>query len=145
MRRLQAKMVQRIRYFKTDNAENQVSDEQLRSCKHELEVEPFPAPARQQGLALLLSLQQTPQLKDHILEVRAPLGQSTIWRPLQEIRVVPPGVLDIKAVKGRHLHYPKRLISTNTIVSLNVDTLVFLLSCQWGCRQAAWPQWSFTR
>ncbi|KAL3138043.1 hypothetical protein ABBQ38_005276 [Trebouxia sp. C0009 RCD-2024] len=94
-------MVQRIRYFKTDNAENGVSDEQLRSCKHELEVEPFPAPARQQGLALLLSLQQTPQLKGHSLEIRAPLGQSTIWRPLQEIRVVPQGVLDIKAVKGK--------------------------------------------
>ncbi|KAL3150376.1 hypothetical protein ABBQ32_000215 [Trebouxia sp. C0010 RCD-2024] len=94
-------MAQRIRYFKTDNAENEVSDEQLRCCQHELEVEPFPAPARQQGLALLLSLQQTPQLKGHSLEIRAPLGQSTIWRPLQEIRVVPQGVLDIKAVKGK--------------------------------------------
>ena len=58
---------------------------------------------RKQGLALLLSLLQTPQLKGHSLEVRAPLGQSTIWRPLQEVRVlpdVPTGMLDIKAVKG---------------------------------------------
>lgn len=93
-------MVQRIRYFKTDNAENELSDQQLRS---ELEVEPFSAPPRQQGLALLLTLQQTPQLKGHSCEVKAPLGQSTIWRPLQEVRVlpvVPTGVLDIKAVKG---------------------------------------------
>lgn len=112
-------MVQRIRYFKTDNAENGVSDEQLRSCKHELEVEPFPAPARQQGLALLLSLQQTPQLKGHSLEIRAPLGQSTIWRPLQEIRVVPQGVLDIKAVKGMHLQHrapSTMLVSVNTLL-----------------------------
>ena len=113
-------MVQRIRYFKTDNAENEVSDEQLRSCKHELEVEPFPAPARQQGLALLLSLQQTPQLQGHSLEVRAPLGQSTIWRPLQEIRVVPPGILNIKAVKGMYLHYPQQLIR--------------MTLCQQGCQ-----------
>lgn len=60
-------MVQKIRYFKTDSAENDVSAEQLRSCKHELEVEPCAAPGRQQGLALLLSLQDTPQLKGHSL------------------------------------------------------------------------------
>ena len=95
-------MVQKIRYFKTDDTENVASDEQL---QNELEIESFAAPPRQQGLALLLSLQQIPQFKGHSLEVQAPLGQSTIWRPLQEVRVLPlesSGVLNIKAVKGMH-------------------------------------------
>ena len=132
-------MVQRIRYFKTDNAENEVSDEQLRSCNHELEVEPFPAPARQQGLALLLSLQQIPQLKGHSLEVRAPLGQSTIWRPLQEIRVVPQGVLDIKAVKGMHWQQRATRWTLTSMHSCYFEYLTALLNLPVACRQAAWP------
>ena len=67
----------------------------------DIEVEPSAALPSQQGLALLLSLQTTPQLKGHNLQVRAPLGDSTIWRPLQEVRVLPANkVLDIRAVKG---------------------------------------------
>lgn len=96
-------MVQRIRYCKTDNAENEVSEQDFRS---ELEIETAGALPRQQGLALLMSLQQTPQLKGHSLQVKAPLGESTIWRPLQEVRVIPATkVLDIKAVKGASVRH----------------------------------------
>ncbi|DBA92907.1 hypothetical protein WJX79_002867 [Trebouxia sp. C0005] len=92
-------MPQRVRYCKVDNIENEVTDLDFRA---ELEIEPCAAPTRQQGLALLMSLQQTPQLKGHTLQVKAPLGESTIWRPLQEVRIIPANtVLDIKAVKGR--------------------------------------------
>ncbi len=91
-------MPQRIRYCKVDNIENEVNDLDF---KAELEIEPCAAPPRQQGLALLMSLQQTPQLKGHSLQVKAPLGESTIWRPLQEVRIIPANtVIDIKAVKG---------------------------------------------
>lgn len=91
-------MVQRVRYCKIDNCENVIAEDDFKS---ELEVEPCSAPPRQEGLALLLSLQQMPQLKGHILEVKAPLGESTIWRPLQEVRVIPTGVVDIRAITGR--------------------------------------------
>lgn len=90
-------MVQRVRYCKIDNCENVIAEDDFKS---ELEVEPCSAPPRQEGLALLLSLQQMPQLKGHILEVKAPLGESTIWRPLQEVRVIPTGVVDIRAITG---------------------------------------------
>ncbi len=91
-------MPQRVRYCKVDNIENEVDDLDFRA---ELEIEPCAAPPRQQGLALLLSLQQTPQLKGLSLQVKAPLGESTIWRPLQEVRIIPANtVIDIKAVKG---------------------------------------------
>ena len=93
-------MLRRIRYCRTDNAESVVTDQDFH-CVSDIEVEPSAALPSQQGLALLISLQSTPQLKGHNLQVRAPLGDSTIWRPLQEVRVLPANkVLDIRAVKG---------------------------------------------
>lgn len=91
-------MPQRVRYCKVDNIENEVNDLDFRA---ELEIEPCAAPPRQQGLALLLSLQQTPQLKGLSLQIKAPLGESTIWRPLQEVRIISANTVeDIKAVMG---------------------------------------------
>ena len=107
-------MPQRVRYCTVDNIENQVSDLDFRA---ELEIEPCAAPQRQQGLALLMSLQQTPQLKGHNLQVKAPLGESTIWRPLQEVRILPANtVIDIKAVKGT--------LPVSSQTSVYVSTLV---------------------
>ena len=95
-----AQMFRRIRYFRTDNADSVMTDQDLQRVS-DIEIEPSAALPSQQGLALLISLQTVPQLKGHNLQVRAPLGDSTIWRPLQEVRVLPTNkVLDVRAVKG---------------------------------------------
>ena len=91
--------MQRVRFCKTNKIEDVVGES---GFKEELEVESVPRSVRQQGLALLVSLQQTPQLRGHSLHMEAPLGGSTIWRPLQEVRVIPAGVINIKAVRGMH-------------------------------------------
>lgn len=91
-------MMQRVRFCKTNKIEDAVAES---GFEEELEVDSVPRSVRQQGLALLVSLQQTPQLRGHTLHMEAPLGSSTIWRPLQEVRVIPTGVINVKAVRGQ--------------------------------------------
>ena len=126
-------MVECIRYCKTDNAENEIPDQDFRS---EIEIEPCAVSGRQQGLDLLISLQRTPELRGLSLQVKAPLGESTIWRPLQEVRVIPADrVLNIKAVKGEacdiHLICAKAVhqVSSVPLQDSNLVGQILLLFC----------------